>query len=287
MIAAVVIALLAGAPTASAPLTPSNKWVVDYRDMSCVLSRQFGEGQGEVTVGWRALPLADEVELLVGTRSRSMEGIRGRLVAQLSGGAREVADFSSYATTIAGQRMTRAMLPSAMFANLPEATTLTITPQELPPVSVVIPGAAKAFDALDACTRDTVKQWGIDPAELAFRDKAEAASDDSSDSGPKAESPAQWITPDDYPVEALRAGAQGTSVLLWTVGVDGRVHDCKAVIPSGFEPLDKAGCKAITARGRYVPAHDASGQPVAVHSTRKIVWMLPNYWRKARGKEPE
>jgi TonB family protein len=85
----------------------------------------------------------------------------------------------------------------------------------------------------------------------------------------------QWITSDDYPPEAIRANQQGTVTISWTIGVDGRVRDCHSIGSSGFATLDEAGCRALTRRGRYAPARDAIGKPLATKKTRRIAWRLP------------
>ena len=80
----------------------------------------------------------------------------------------------------------------------------------------------------------------------------------------------------------VRMGAQGTTQMLWTIGVDGRVGECRIVSPSGQEELDKAACRAMTLRGRYAPAKDANGQPMVSHQTRKVKWRLPGTWSGKR-----
>lgn len=285
MILLTALALLAGTPTSPTPLAPSGKWVIDYREMSCVLSRKFGKGRNEVTLGWRMLPLADDIELLVASRSNMQDAIRGKVVLRLSSGVKNDGVFQSYPTTSSGTRVLRAMVPATMFIGIPDAVTLTVTPQELHSTAFEISGADKAFAALNACTDDTLKVWGIssEEARLAATSPGNTPASDAPAAGQQAE----WLTADDYPADAIRMGAQGTSTLLWTIGVDGRVHDCRVVISSGSPVLDAAGCKAITLRGRYTPMHDAAGQPIAVHKSRRINWSIPGTWRVARGPEPE
>ncbi|HCB75786.1 MAG TPA: energy transducer TonB, partial [Sphingomonas bacterium] len=36
-----------------------------------------------------------------------------------------------------------------------------------------------------------------------------------------------------------------------------------------------AACRAITRRGRYSPALDQSGNPIATSSSRRVVWKIP------------
>ena len=86
----------------------------------------------------------------------------------------------------------------------------------------------------------------------------------------------QWISQDDYPPSALRAEEQGTSVIAWTINTSGRVENCHTTSSSGSSALDEAACRAITRRGRYTPAQNATGQPIATTKSRRVSWRLPN-----------
>ena len=58
------------------------------------------------------------------------------------------------------------------------------------------------------------------------------------------------------------------------IDTDGSVKNCGIAVTSGDVGLDSAACAAITKRGRYKPALDKDGKPIAVHSTRRVVWRL-------------
>ena len=88
--------------------------------------------------------------------------------------------------------------------------------------------------------------------------------------------PSDWITQDDYPASALRAEEQGTSAITWTINTQGRVENCRVTSSSGSSALDDAACRAITRRGRYSPAKDQNGNPIASTQSRRVVWKLPN-----------
>ncbi len=66
----------------------------------------------------------------------------------------------------------------------------------------------------------------------------------------------------DYPPGALAAGVSGVVFIRFTVGVDGRVHDCRVTKTSGSAELDAVTCRLITQRFRYRPTVDASGRKV-------------------------
>lgn len=93
--------------------------------------------------------------------------------------------------------------------------------------------------------------------------------------GPKG-NPADWVSQDDYPPSSIRAEEQGTSAIAWTINTAGRVENCRVTGSSGSAALDRAACAAITRRGRYSPALDQAGNPIATTQSRRVVWRLPS-----------
>ncbi|OYY90161.1 MAG: energy transducer TonB [Sphingomonas sp. 28-66-16] len=87
--------------------------------------------------------------------------------------------------------------------------------------------------------------------------------------------PADWITTDDYPPSALREEKEGTTSITWTINTQGRVENCRVTGSSGSSDLDEAACRAITRRGRYTPAKDQDGNPIATSQSRRVVWKIP------------
>ncbi len=87
--------------------------------------------------------------------------------------------------------------------------------------------------------------------------------------------PARWITNDDYPPSAIRAGAQGTTGISWDINAEGRVENCVVTSSSGNSDLDRAACASLTRRARYTPAVDQAGNPIRTKSSRRVRWVLP------------
>lgn len=88
-------------------------------------------------------------------------------------------------------------------------------------------------------------------------------------------SPAEWITPDDCPPSAIRAGAEGRVVT--TLGVDraGKVTSCAVQTSSGNAALDAATCAVMTTRGVFTPAKDAAGTAVTSSYDMPVRWSMP------------
>lgn len=76
----------------------------------------------------------------------------------------------------------------------------------------------------------------------------------------------------DYPRET-RDKRIGTSVVIvFTVGVDGRAHDCRVRDPSGDPRSDAITCQLAEQRFRFRPATDSAGNPVPAPYGWKQSW---------------
>ena len=87
---------------------------------------------------------------------------------------------------------------------------------------------------------------------------------------------ARLISNNDYPVGALRRGAEGRAAFRLLVAADGVPAACKIEQSSGDAELDRTSCALIMARARFEPARDKAGRevPDIVHSS--ITWRLAN-----------
>lgn len=87
--------------------------------------------------------------------------------------------------------------------------------------------------------------------------------------------PAEWITPDDYPIDALSKGQEGSVEIRFTIETDGLVRNCRVTQSSGVASLDETSCAVIKMRARFSPARDAKGNPVPWEMRRRITWRIP------------
>ena len=86
---------------------------------------------------------------------------------------------------------------------------------------------------------------------------------------------AAWVGADDYPADALRAGAQGAVTVALTIDPAGRVAGCLVSASSGNASLDAATCRLIGRRANFSPARDRRGRAVAGTVTKRIRWIIP------------
>lgn len=76
----------------------------------------------------------------------------------------------------------------------------------------------------------------------------------------------------DFPRDAYRAGASGTTFVRLLIGTDGRVSQCTIDESSGHAALDALTCDLMRKRFLYEPARDAQGRPVPETVYRAQVW---------------
>ncbi len=88
--------------------------------------------------------------------------------------------------------------------------------------------------------------------------------------------PYTWLTPEDYPTEALKRRDEGTSAIAFRILPDGRVGDCRVESSSGSDLLDAMACALIQVRGRYKPELDSKGRAIESETkTLRFTWRLP------------
>jgi protein TonB len=93
---------------------------------------------------------------------------------------------------------------------------------------------------------------------------------------PQISSPASIGKPhvclQDYPAISVRLGEQGTTVLAFTITVDGHVENVHVATSSGSERLDNAAVQCASS-WRYRPAVEKNN-PVAVPWKAEVKWVL-------------
>jgi protein TonB len=100
------------------------------------------------------------------------------------------------------------------------------------------------------------------------------AADHSAGAVPRS-APGTWVTTDDYPPSAVRAGIEGRTSFRLDIGADGKPAGCTVLASSGSDDLDKTACRKLMSRARFKPALDASGNPTATTYSGGVTWKLP------------
>jgi len=93
--------------------------------------------------------------------------------------------------------------------------------------------------------------------------------------GPRG-NPGNWVTNDDYPAAAQRAGESGTVGFRLTYDASGKVTNCDVTASSGSSRLDQEACKLLQRRGKFTPNVDVNGVKSGGTYANKFKWVLPN-----------
>lgn len=89
---------------------------------------------------------------------------------------------------------------------------------------------------------------------------------------PEPSNPGAVLTPQDYPIEALRRNEHGIVTALLRVSIEGKVSACVVTESSGSATLDTTTCSLLKKRARFQPAKDAAGSPVDGEYRLAIAW---------------
>ncbi len=85
-------------------------------------------------------------------------------------------------------------------------------------------------------------------------------------------SPVQWISGGPTDADNRRNRFRGAVVVQFTVTPGGRVTNCFAAQSSGNPKLDAMTCRILVERGRFSPARNAQGQPIAGQAHGTYAW---------------
>lgn len=263
-----LLGMLVGSPPEDpVALDPAGSWTADYADAQCFLSRDFGTGKDRIMLGFGLLPGAesDEIYLLEPERD-SPQLRRTQVEIDFGSGRQPIKETGASTRNSAGGRITRITPKAAQLAAFRTATTIDIT-SDGKRYRLKLSAMKAAFAASDACEQDLVRKWGLDPALLT----------DAATPATPVPGSEPWITYDDYPPEAIRAGKGGLTVFRLDVDAKGAVGGCTIVASSGSEALDKQTCLLMRKRARFNPARRADGTAVPT------IWINRARWAVSRG----
>ncbi len=125
----------------------------------------------------------------------------------------------------------------------------------------------KALAALNMCTEDLVKHWGFDPEQ-----QRHVVSPPRITNMEKVVDTIQR----EYPLKALRTGAQAYFMLRMTVTADGTLEDCVMVnqtVADRFGEYDSP-CGVMRKKAVFEPAKDAKGNGVRSYYLNRIFYRI-------------
>ncbi|WP_394662255.1 TonB family protein [uncultured Sphingomonas sp.] len=251
------------------PIAPSSKWQVDYAPTECRLIRTFGEGKDRTILQISRYDLPDRLEMLLAgphipaTERNVPVSVATSTMAEVPG--MQAQGFASTGTIPATLRFRPDDdLPKAFRGDIAAGrpTVMRVNFVRRYAIQLDMGSMKGAIAALDKCSDDLIKTWGLDPAQQKQLRH-----------GPEpVENPANWFKPGDYPAGASQMGMAGAVVVRLLVGPDGSVQNCAVAKSGGDKVFQDATCRAATARAKFKPAIAADGQPIASVWIRRINW---------------
>lgn len=294
MLAAALFVSPAAAQDAPLVLQPSSDWHMEYADDSCRLARQFGDGENASIFYIERYEPGDQFFLLVGGapfagRAHRNDVVRfgpdgneqkgfipeGELgdykpalvltVMQLLSDPAEKADSRARFNREAIASNTDVFGQKASPADENRISWFEVARHQGVPVRLMLGAMGEPLAAMRKCTDELLAHWGVDLP--AHRGLTRAVA-------PRA-NPANWVTSSDYPSKLLIKGEQGIVQFRLSIDANGRPTQChiqRSTRPEGF---DKAVCNALMRRGRFDPALDADGQPIASYWRSTVRFVVP------------
>ncbi|GAA3997911.1 hypothetical protein [Sphingomonas humi] len=252
-----------------AALAPSGPWLPLKSADSCKLSRAFGEGKDRVVAVFERVAPGSRLNLLVfGPGLRSGPAARGGQVRFLpaagpsfTGGLSAMTargetviqwsavDFAPDLKVEPGLR-TAGQLLALKAANLAAKSTAAA---QVTGVEVSEPGGNRIVlqtgtmtavqDSLEACARDQLQSWGLDPA---VRHRIVL--------GPRSDrKPGDFVDERDYPVLALRHGGEAIITARLIVDADGKVSRCTTITDFAEPEMKELVCRGLS-KATFQPA---------------------------------
>jgi TonB family protein len=259
--------LLLGASGAAAqPEIPQDKWIVDWGEQRCSLVWRSGGPDG-VTMVLRASLGTHRPELVLTKAGpgQPLPSLDVEVDVLLTPAAAKSTGWGQAMRADNGERILFVTnLAEDFFDQFAASREVAVQRKGRELVRISYTHAQAAIRNLRVCNDDLLASWGIDLKLLKSLQRKPVA----------AKNPKAWFSGGDYPESAIRNRKSGSTVVRFTIGTDGRVRDCTAVVSSGTEELDAQSCRVLTARGFYEPALDSSGQPVALRAVETVNWVI-------------
>lgn len=252
------------APAEPAALVPSGKWRVEYADTMCILSHEYDTGAGKVTLALRPLPMSTETQVALFTPGKGAAVPEGKAEITLSpGGPSTNGTYQRFTPANQPVRVATMYFDGAALDGLEKATAISLRLGK-DAYRLAVPGISGGMEVLASCQADLLKGWGIEMHERSTLSK------------PASGNPGRFFDPHAYPAAAISAREQGRVVAVASIAVTGRVEKCTIVATSKSPSLDAATCTILRTQGRFSPALDLAGHPVASHLIVPVRWVLPN-----------
>lgn len=243
---------MAQSGAAQAEVVPPGRWTIDYGRQSCTLARRLGDA-GSPILAFNA-PLGYEPgELLVMDGGTGLDRrLTGELEIRLDEGTPLV--IRSRREQRNGRTLVQlAPMPDDFLDRVAEAGRLRVSSGDDEVVSLDLASPRGAIDELARCNEDLLRSWGVDISARRSLSRQPRLGDIG------------WAL-------QIRPSTETSLVFLTDISERGRPLDCRVVVSSGNERMDRAFCNLVRSRARFRPALSPQGQPVRAQYVTRIRW---------------
>ena len=290
--------VLIGASQQPVRLPPSSNWVLDYAENSCRLSRAFGTGADETILRFESTAPGELGMIAIG---RPLETSLERVPAKFLPVQAEAFEGAAELTTTKkpGVLWSHVVLTPALFAEREkkEAEQKQAHPRVRPPPIDLkerdeARAARRAFAAaarqleigtrrnrpviletgslgepirmLDKCSRDSLRDWGVDPD---LEDKIARR--------PWSPDVYSWFSANDYPAAMVRQGKESEVRVRLLVDAAGNVSKCTSLSHFNEPDFNRVVCDKFMKRAKFQPAELADGTKVPSYYINRVMFILP------------
>lgn len=250
-------------------LQPISPWNIDFGENRCRLTRVFGSSDdqhllyfeqaapgsnfGMTLAGSQVQPFTNVRRLYIGMERDETMRLRERFARGDVAGVGPAVILTSFGFGSRGPEGAPQDALRSAGIDLAEAETADriVLQRSGRVLSFETGNMMPPFQALNTCTKDLLRDWGLDPEQHSTY------------------YPPRWSNQrtlarrlqQQYPSEALRAGEQGIFRLRVIVEADGTVSDCHLEESTEMDRLESPACREMR-RARFEPARDAEGNPM-------------------------
>jgi len=259
-LAGTLLSLFATAAPAQPRAVPS--WQVDWGDQYCTLIRR-PDPRTPFVIAMRTLPGNNFSDVLLMDNGPTQMPERPDTIVLAPSGRSFAVTADAEMRPNGARVVTLSQLPPDFWEALAGAQAIQFRENGRVVRQVGLAETPAAVRALRSCASDALRQWGVDEVALnALRRRPFTTN-------------GFGLTMADYPPDALREHWQGRVVVRLNVSADGRATACTPVATSAHPAFDAAACRAALDRGRFTPALDAAGQPVAAQIVTSVTFLPP------------
>lgn len=272
-LASLVISPMAQAQDADV-FRPSSAWAADYGDDYCRLVRSFSDGKDEINLAFqRVQPGADTQLLLIGNAIRPFRGAEELGWHFLPGDAERKSRYTRSETGDGQQylRLENVMLtpftppapgtppgPPRYDRAAEQAATRTITGLLVStgvtkPVQIETGALGAPIAALQTCTDDLIKTWGLDPEKHKTMTAPAIIN----------RNPNGILPQGTIPFSEFAKFAGGSNQVRLLLDAGGKPTSCTIFAPTLDTALNDRICQLVMEKASFTPAKDVEGQPMA------------------------